>query len=75
MKYIVDRIENNIVILENLDSKEIVEIDISLLPTGIKEGNVVGYKNNYYIDKDLEKQRRIDIKKKFDRLRNKTINF
>ena len=73
MKYIVDRIEDNIVVLENQDTKEIINIDISLLPKKIKEGNILIYKNNsYYIDKEAEIKRRKEILEKFKKLRNKT---
>lgn len=73
MKYIVDRIEDNIVVLENQDTKEIINIDISLLPRRIKEGNILIYKNNsYYIDKEAEIKRRKEILEKFKKLRNKT---
>ena len=72
MKYIVDRIEDNIVVLENQDTKEIINIDISLLPRRIKEGNILIYKNNsYYIDKEAEIKRRKEILEKFKKLRNK----
>ena len=73
MKYIVDRIEDNIVVLENQDTKEIINIDMSLLPKKIKEGNILIYKNNsYYIDKEAEIKRRKEILEKFKKLRNKT---
>lgn len=72
MKYIVDRIEDNIAVLENQDTKEIINIDISLLPRKIKEGNILIYKNNsYYIDKEAEIKRRKEILEKFQKLRNK----
>ena len=72
MKYIVDRIEDNIVVLENQDTKEIINIDMSLLPKKIKEGNILIYKNNsYYIDKEAEIKRKKEILEKFKKLRNK----
>lgn len=72
MKYIVDRIEDNIVVLENQDTKEIINIDISILPKKIKEGNILIYKNNsYYIDKEAEIKRKKEILEKFKKLRNK----
>ena len=41
MKFIVDRIEENIVVCENIDTKEIIQISINEIPENIKEGNVI----------------------------------
>ena len=72
MIYIVDRIENNIAILENKETNEIINIDISLLPTNLKEGNVLRYENNTYIlDNDEEDKRRQLLVEKFNKLKNK----
>ena len=38
MKYAIDRIEDNIATLENIDNNEIINIDINNLPKNIKEG-------------------------------------
>ncbi len=74
MTYIVDRIEENIAILENKDTNEIIEITLDKLPN-IKEGNVLKYQNNtYIIDKEEEENRRKEILEKFNRLRNKDIH-
>lgn len=72
MIYIVDRIENNIAVLENKETNEIINIDISLLPTNLKEGNVLRYENNTYIlDNDEEEKRRQLLLEKFNKLKNK----
>lgn len=72
MIYIVDRIEDNIVVLENKDTNEIINIDINLLPTNLKEGNVLRYENNTYIlDNDEEDKRRQLLVEKFNKLKNK----
>ena len=70
MKFAVDRIENNIAILENLKTKEKKEISIQLLPSDIKEGMII-IKNNdkYYIDKDEEIKRRKRIISMFNKLK------
>ena len=39
MIYIVDRIEDNIAVLENKETKEIIDVSLSLLPANLKEGN------------------------------------
>ena len=72
MIYIVDRIEDNIAVLENKETNEIINIDISILPTNLKEGNVLRYENNTYIlDNDEEEKRRQLLLEKFNKLKNK----
>lgn len=66
MKYVVDRIEDKIAILENIDSKEIKKIDISLLPENIHEGTIL--KETYIIEEEQEKERKDLIQLKFNNL-------
>ena len=71
MKYAVDRIEENIVVLENISSGEIVNIDIKKLPKNIKEGNILIKENDQYtLDLDTEKDRREDFRSRLERLKN-----
>ena len=71
MKYAVDRIEENIVVLENISSGEIVNEDIKKLPKNIKEGNILIKENDKYtLDLDTEKDRREDFKSRLERLKN-----
>lgn len=75
MIYIVDRIEDNIAILENKETKEIIDISLDILPTNLKEGNILKYENNTYtLDKEQEEERRNAIISKFERLKNKDIH-
>lgn len=70
MKYAVDRIEGNIAICENLDTKEIKEVELNLLPKRIKDGTILIYENNKYkIDKNEEEKRRLAVLEKFNRLK------
>lgn len=70
MKFSIDRIEGTIAILENIDTKEKKELDISLLPNTIKEGSILLLKNNkYIIDKKEEEVRRKRIMAKFNKLK------
>lgn len=70
MKYIIDRIEDNIAILENQETKEMIDIDINELPANIKEGNVLIYDNKkYYINANIEEERKKNILEKFQKLR------
>lgn len=72
MKYAVDKIENNIVVLENIQDKTIIEIELDKLPPNIKEGNILLYENNTYtIDIETEQKRRETINSKFAMLRKK----
>ena len=71
MKYAVDKIINNIVILENIDTLEIKEIDITHLPFSIYEGAIITYQNDSYkLDETEEEKRRKTILEKFNKLRN-----
>lgn len=72
MKYVVDRIENEIVVLESLETQLKKEVILSELPEKIKEGNILVYENELYtIDLEEEQKRRQTIKSKFDMLRKK----
>ena len=70
MKYAVDRVEENIAVCQNLDTNEIIEIDLKLLPKRIKDGTILIYEDNKYkIDKKKKKKRRLAILEKFNRLK------
>ena len=71
IKYTVDRIENDIVILEKYPTKEMIEIDKKILSDTIHEGSIIIYDNNkYYLDEIDESKRREEIFKKFMNLRS-----
>lgn len=64
MKYIVDRIEEGIAILEKEDLTH-VEAKLSELPLGIREGSVLIFDGNTYtVDTDVEAQRKKRIYEK-----------
>ena len=70
MLYSIDKIEDNIVLLENINNKEKNEVDKSLLPNEIKEGNIIKYENDSYIlDKETEEKRRKELEEKLSRLK------
>ena len=72
MKYAVDKIEENIVTLESLDTKEKKEVLLEVLPSNIKEGTILTYENKVYKkDEVLEQQRKTSIQNKFNMLRKK----
>lgn len=75
MKYAVDKIEENIVTLESLDTKEKKEVLLEVLPSNIKEGTILTYENKVYKkDEVLEQQRKTSIQNKFDRLRKRKVD-
>ena len=70
MKYVVDHIIDNIVVLENIENKEIVEVEKKDIPFSVKEGNVVVRDgNNYYLDKELENKRRKQLQEKLNSIK------
>lgn len=75
MKYAVDKIDNNIVLLESLLDKTKKEVSINILPDNIKEGSIITYENNIYTkDEEQEQQRRTTIKNKFDMLKKRKVD-
>ena len=59
--FIVDRIENKSVVLED-EKQDIILIDINLFDKQPKDGDVVIMHNNsFYVDKDATKQRKNKI--------------
>jgi len=74
MKYVIDRIEDNIVVCQNLETKEMIELKKVLLPSNIKDGNVLIFENNEYkLDLNEEELRRQRIRERFNRLKQKDI--
>ena len=72
MKYVIDRIEDNIVICQNLETKEMVELEKKLLPSNVKDGNVLLFDNNEYkLDLNEEELRRQRIRERFNRLKQR----
>lgn len=70
MKYAVDSIVDDIVLLEELTTKEKKWVDIIILPENIKEGSIISYENKKYIlDLQLQKTREQIIKEKLERLK------
>ena len=68
MKYAVDKIIDEIVTLENIETKEIENIPLELLPEGIKESTIL--KKIYIIDEQEEIERKENIQSLFDKLKN-----
>ena len=70
MKYSVDRIEGNIVILQDLDTKEIKEVLKKDIGIRVKDGDILVYKDNKYMkDNKLKEDRLKLIQEKLNRLK------
>lgn len=73
MKYAVDRFEEDIVVLENIESGEIKELESNKLPKGIHEGSILILENDTFkIDEDIEKERRMSLRERMDKLKKKS---
>lgn len=69
MRYVVDRVVDNIVVLENMSNRDIIEVSVTDVPENIKDGNIlIKQDNKFILDKETEKERRKNIREKFDKL-------
>lgn len=67
--YTVESIINDIVKLEDRNTKKIIEINKSLLPNNIKEQDILDLVNNKYIINEEETKRiKKDIRNRFNNL-------
>lgn len=70
MKYSVDKIENDIVVLEDLYNGNIKEENISIFNFEVNEKDILLFDNNVYKKDDNEKINRINmLREKMNRLR------
>ena len=70
MKYAVDKIDNGVVLLENIKDNSKVEVSLDKLPLDVKETDILVYKNNKYEKDDNEKEERLRlIEEKMNKLR------
>jgi hypothetical protein len=70
MKYVVDKIENKIALLEGVLHGDKKEVNIDKLPYGIKENDVLTYDDNSYVIDEKEKEKRIRrIRQKMEKLK------
>lgn len=71
MRYTVDRIENNVVILENRETLEMMEVPKDKIPFSVHDGSILIYKDGQYIEsvnEELDKRKKIE--ERFKRLRD-----
>lgn len=70
MKYVIDKIENDIVLLESINDNNMTEVDIKLLPEGVKETDVLIFDGDSYILDNKAKEDRLDrIREKMEKLK------
>lgn len=73
MKYVVDRIEGKIVVCNNMVTGEDININKSILPIEVKEGDViVKIEDKFNIDKNLTLDRYNDLTDRMNKLFNRT---
>ena len=71
MKYSVDEILDDIIKLENLETREIIYINKSDIDFDIYENDILVLENNKYIKDDELKNKRVNmLKEKLERLKN-----
>ena len=71
-KYSVDRIEEDIIVLENIDNKEIIEINKSELDFEVVDGNILRLVDGKFVlDKELEVKRKESLRERLNRLKNR----
>ena len=76
MMYIVDRIEEDIVILEEYYTKEIIKIYKRILSNELHEGSIIKKENDkYYLDESDEIKRRNELIAKFMNLRKEEDDY
>lgn len=59
MKYSVDKIEDNVVTLENISDCTIINIDKNIIDYEVEEGDILLFDGKNYIKDDLTKEERI----------------
>lgn len=71
MKYVVERIENDILVLENIDNGEIIEVYKKNIPLEVCEGNIISYSKEmgYLQDIEAEDNRRKNLRERLERLK------
>ncbi len=72
MMYSVDKVENGIATIENLLTKELINVKLKDLPNNVKEKDMLIYDgNSYMLDESLKEKRTRMLKDKMELLRKK----
>ena len=71
MKFAVDKIENDMVVLENLSDNSIIEVPLILIPN-VREKDIIMYENNTFkFDLEEKEKRELSIKERMAKLKAK----
>lgn len=71
-KYSVDRIEEDIIVLENIENKEIIEISKSELDFEVVDGNILKLVDGKFVlDQETEVSRKESLRERLNRLKNR----
>ena len=71
VKYAVDRIEGTVIVLENINTKEIKEISIKDINFKSNERDILIYKDNKYFKDEKIKEDRINmLREKLNKVKN-----
>lgn len=71
-KYSVDRIEEDIIVLENIENKEIVEVNKTELDFEVVDGNILKLVDGKFVlDQELEVSRKESLRERLNRLKNR----
>lgn len=69
--YIVDRVEDNMVVLENENTKEIINIEKATLPL-VSDGDILVYANGTYTKDDTLKNERLEnVRERMNKLKRR----
>ena len=72
MKYVVDRIEEDKVVLEDLSTKKQIIIKLKDLDFKVREGNILSKEDDKYIlDLNTEKLRREKLRNRFNKIKKR----
>ena len=70
MKYAVDKVEGNIIVLQDLKTSKIIEVNKDKIKFKVKDRDILIYKDNKYIKDDKEKEQRLKfLQEKFNKVK------
>lgn len=73
MKYSVDRIENDKIIVQNLETLQMEEISKDKIPFSVRDGDILKLENNTYQLDEAEKRKK-RIQEKLNKLKQISNN-
>ena len=73
-KYIVDRIEEDIIVLEDEETKDMINVKKDEIGIEVKDGDMLDFEDGKYtLNSEETASRKKRIKNKFELLKSKTI--